>query len=157
VDVQPGRHTVVLTPSAVADLSVDLLWSSGARDAAEGRTALHDPHRPSSTKVGELICDPRVTLASNPRASSPSMMACTPFALTPVSSRYASVLDNGRDLGAQVWIDHGQLRCLQGERHAPQPFPLTGAPQTMQQHHKGPGPLARQGYIQQAQQPIPPR
>ena len=114
VDVQPGRHTVVLTPSAVADLSVDLLWSSGARDAAEGRTALHDPHRPSSTKVGELICDPRVTLASNPRASSPSMMACTPFALTPVSSRYASVLDNGRDLGAQVWIDHGQLRCLHG-------------------------------------------
>jgi hypothetical protein len=47
------------------------------------------------------------------------------------------------------------VRCLQGERYAPQPPSITGAPQAMQQQHQGPGTLARQGLKQQGQQPIP--
>jgi hypothetical protein len=56
---------------------------------------------------------------------------------------------------AQVEQQHRQVRCLQGERYAPQPPSITGAPQAMQQQHQGPGTLARQGLKQQGQQPIP--
>lgn len=113
-DVDPGLHTVVLSPSAVADLCVDYLWSSGARDAVEGRTALHDAESPTRTRLGMAIGDSRVSLASDPHVAKEPRMETSPFALTTASGRYASVLDNGRDRGIQTWIHDGVLTGLHG-------------------------------------------
>lgn len=104
---QPGRSTVLLPPSAVADLMVDLAWSSGARDASEGRTAFHSSA--AGTRIGETVADPRVTLSSDPREATAS---CAPFALTSSSSRFGSVFDNGDELGATNWIRDGRLSNL---------------------------------------------
>ena len=113
-DVKPGPQTVLLSASAVADLCIDYLWSSGARDAVEGRTALHDAASASRTRLGAGIVDPRVQMISDPVRDREPRMATLPFALTRASSRYASVLDNGRDLGTQTWIRDGTLNGLHG-------------------------------------------
>ena len=65
LDVAAGRHPALLTPSAVADLMIDLYWSSvGAigrtRGAASGASA------GGGTRIGELVVDPRVHLFSDP-------------------------------------------------------------------------------------------
>ncbi|HET6633542.1 MAG TPA: TldD/PmbA family protein, partial [Streptomyces sp.] len=43
VELPAGRYETLLPPTAVADLLIYQLWSSGARDAAEGRTVFSRP------------------------------------------------------------------------------------------------------------------
>ena len=55
LEVEPGRHTTVLSPSALADLMVYLYWTADARDAAEGRTVFS---RPGGRNQGRRDPDP---------------------------------------------------------------------------------------------------
>lgn len=109
VDLAPGRYATVLPPSATADLMLDLMWSASAQDAAEGRTAFHAASTPSGTRIGELLADPRFTLASVPDdPAAPTQ----PFALVGASGRFGSVFDNGRALTPTAWIQDGRLAHL---------------------------------------------
>jgi len=107
IDIEPGRHTAVLSPSAAADLIIDLYWSSMARDAAEGRSVWSKPG--GGTRIGDVVGDPRVTIASDP--AWPGMEAM-PFATAVVSSAASSVFDNGLPLEPITWIEKGILRNL---------------------------------------------
>lgn len=107
IDIAPGRHTAVLTPSAAADLVIDLYWSSMARDAAEGRSVWS--RAGGGTRLGDLVADPRVTLASDPAWDG---LGSIPFVCAAASSSASSVFDNGLPLQATTWIQAGVLRNL---------------------------------------------
>lgn len=109
IQVRPGRYTTVLPSSATADLLLDLMWSAGAQDATEGRTAFHDPATATRTRLGQALGDPNVTLLSAPHdALAPSQ----PFSLVAASGRLGSVFDNGLDLQETAWIKDGRLDHL---------------------------------------------
>ncbi|MFN8169925.1 MAG: metallopeptidase TldD-related protein [Candidatus Nanopelagicales bacterium] len=112
IDVAPGRHAALLTPSAVADLVVDLYWSSVARDAHEGRSVWS--RAGGGTRIGETVADPRVRLVSDPAL--PGLEAM-PFVSVVGSSSAGSVFDNGLPVGAVDWIRDGVLTHLISTRH----------------------------------------
>jgi predicted Zn-dependent protease len=64
VGVEPGRYTVVLEPTAVANLVQLIAGSLNARNADEGRSFFSKAG--GGNKIGEKIVDERVTLVSDP-------------------------------------------------------------------------------------------
>ena len=64
VDLDPGKYTVILEPSAVADLVSYLLWNLDARSADEGRSFL--AKKGGGTKLGEKLFHETVTITSDP-------------------------------------------------------------------------------------------
>ncbi|MEU8722737.1 metallopeptidase TldD-related protein [Streptomyces antimycoticus] len=120
VELPAGRYETLLPPSAVADLLIDQLWSSSARDAAEGRTVFSKPG--GGTRVGEKLSELPFTLRSDP--AEPGLEAA-PFVITHSSGDDASVFDNGLPLSATDWIRGGVLQQLITTRHTAS---LTGLP-----------------------------
>ncbi|MEU6389932.1 metallopeptidase TldD-related protein [Streptomyces sp. NPDC046939] len=120
VDLPAGRYETLLPPTAVADLLIYLLWSAGARDAAEGRTVFSRPG--GGTRVGERLSELPLTLRSDP--NEPGLEAA-PFVIAHASGDDASVFDNGLAVGATEWISRGELRHLSTTRHS---AGLTGLP-----------------------------
>ncbi|MFD0261177.1 metallopeptidase TldD-related protein [Kitasatospora indigofera] len=122
IDLPAGRYETLLPPSAVADLMVYLSWSSGGRDAAEGRTVFSKPG--GGTRIGDRIGKLPLTLRSDP--AEPGLEAA-PFVLTHATGGDSSVFDNGLPLGATDWIRDGELTNLLTTRHS---AGLTGLPLT---------------------------
>ncbi|MBI0298961.1 TldD/PmbA family protein [Streptomyces sp. PRKS01-29] len=120
VELPAGRYETLLPPSAVADLLIDQLWSSSARDAAEGRTVFSKPG--GGTRVGEKLSELPFTLRSDP--AEPGLEAA-PFVIAHSSGDDASVFDNGLPLSATDWIRDGVLQQLITTRHT---AALTGLP-----------------------------
>ncbi|OPF84072.1 peptidase [Streptomyces antioxidans] len=120
VELPAGRYETLLPPSAVADLLLDQLWSSSARDAAEGRTVFSRPG--GGTRVGEKLSELPFTLRSDPAA--PGLEAA-PFVIAHSSGDDASVFDNGLPLSATDWVRDGVLQQLVTTRHT---AALTGLP-----------------------------
>jgi predicted Zn-dependent protease len=106
VAVEPGRYTVVLEPTAVANL-VQLMAGGGfgggalnARNADEGRSFFSK--QGGGTKLGERVVDSRVTLVSDP--ADPDM-------------RLASYTGDGLPTQRVVWIENGVVRNLNYDRY----------------------------------------
>lgn len=112
IDLEPGRYEVLLEPSAVADLCIYLYWSASARMADEGHSVFAKAG--GGTRVGERIARPGITLYSDPAEPG---LETTPFAAVAASSPFASVFDNGLDLGRSVWLRDGVLERLITTRH----------------------------------------
>jgi predicted Zn-dependent protease len=102
-----GRQRVVLSSSAAADLLVYLLWSAGARDALDGRSALSRPG--GGTRLGERLTRAPFRLASDPRAEG---LECADHVQATTSSAMSSAFDAGLALGRTEWISDGSLRAL---------------------------------------------
>jgi predicted Zn-dependent protease len=111
IDVEPGRHEVVLPPSAVADLMIFLLDAVGGREAEEGRTVFSKPG--GGTRVGETLSPMPFDLWSDPLAPG---VECVPFLATSASSADVSVFDNGLPLARTDWIHTGRLGRLMYHR-----------------------------------------
>ncbi|UBU09646.1 metallopeptidase TldD-related protein [Nonomuraea gerenzanensis] len=122
VDLPAGRYETLLPPSAVADLMIYLFWSSGARDALDGRSVFAKPG--GGTRVGEQLAALPVSLSSDPGAAG---IACSPFVTAHASSRESSVFDNGLPLGRTDWIKDGRLEALLQTRYSAE---LSGLPVT---------------------------
>jgi predicted Zn-dependent protease len=112
VELPAGRYETILPPAALADLLVYLYWSSGAKDALDGRTVFSRPG--GGTRVGERLASLPVTLRSDPAAPG---MACAPFVIAHASSRDSSVFDNGLALRPTAWIRDGDLAALTQTRY----------------------------------------
>ncbi len=119
-EVPAEPTTVILTPSAVADLMIVLWWAAVARDAAEG----HSPFSgegPGGTALGRRLTERDITLLSDPHApgiESPDLL------WTPWSSAAATVFDTGSALGPVDWIAGGHLTNLSATRAAAAQFGL---------------------------------
>ena len=113
IDTDPGRHRVTLSPSAVSDLLIYLLWSSAARDAAEGRNAFSNVK--GGTRVGEKLSDRKLTLATDP-----SLKGIETFdhVVNLGSSALGSAFDTGLKIERSEIISSGVLTGLGSSRHA---------------------------------------
>ncbi|MFF2081049.1 metallopeptidase TldD-related protein [Kitasatospora sp. NPDC058162] len=120
VDLPAGRYETLLPPSAVADLMIYLHWSSGGRDAHEGRTVFSRPG--GGTRLGEKLAPLPLTLRADP--DEPGLEAA-PFVLAHRTGGDVSVFDNGAPIAATDWIHEGVLTELITSRHA---AGLTGLP-----------------------------
>ncbi|MEV8564003.1 metallopeptidase TldD-related protein [Streptomyces sp. NPDC051322] len=120
VELPAGRYETLLPPTAVADLLIYQLWSSAARDAAEGRTVFS--RAGGGTRVGDRLSPLPLTLRSDP--AEPGLESA-PFVLAHASGDDASVFDNGLPLSRTDWIREGQLAHLVTTRHS---AGLTGLP-----------------------------
>lgn len=123
IDVPAGRQRVVLSPSAAADLLVYLLWSLGARDALDGRSALSRPG--GGTRLGERLTASPFAVSSDPRAPG---LECADHVQTTTSSALTSAFDAGLPLAATDWIAQGTLRSLVSTRRVAQDAGLPLAP-----------------------------
>jgi predicted Zn-dependent protease len=123
IDLEAGRYQVVLPPSAVADLMIELYWSMGALDAHEGSTVFSRPG--GGTRVGERLTDLPVTLRSDPAMTG---QECTPFVVAQASSRMSSVFDNGLPLAPTEWLADGTLQALLQTRHSADVTSLSPTP-----------------------------
>ncbi len=120
IDLPAGRYETLLPPTAVADLLIYQLWSSTARDAAEGRTVFSKPG--GGTRVGETLSPLPLTLRSDPHEPG---LESAPFVIAHSSGDDASVFDNGLPLSATNWVRGGNLEHLVTTRHS---AGLTGLP-----------------------------
>jgi predicted Zn-dependent protease len=89
VPLAPGRYETLLSPAAVSDLLIYLLWSMEGRPAQEGRSAFAGPE---GLRVGERLSDLPLTLASDPAAAG---LETEPFLTVSRSGEGISVFDNG--------------------------------------------------------------
>jgi predicted Zn-dependent protease len=120
IELPAGRYETLLPPTAVADLLVYQLWSSAARDAAEGRTVFSRPG--GGTRVGEKLSPLPLTLRSDPHEPG---LESAPFVIAHSSGDDASVFDNGLPITATEWMRDGKLEHLVTTRHT---AGLTGLP-----------------------------
>jgi predicted Zn-dependent protease len=120
VELPAGRYETLLPPSAVADLAIYQLWSSAARDAAEGRTVFSKPG--GGTRVGEKLSQLPLTLSSDPQEPG---LESAPFVVAHASGDSSSVFDNGLPIGKVDWVRDGVLTHLLTTRHS---AGLTGLP-----------------------------
>jgi predicted Zn-dependent protease len=97
--VEPGRWTVVMEPTAVANMVGLMMGQLNARPADEGRSFFAKPG--GGNRIGEQFLDERVTIWSDP--SDPRLFT-TPFT--------GEGLPNRRE----VWIENGTLRSLVYDR-----------------------------------------
>ncbi|HEX2091218.1 MAG TPA: TldD/PmbA family protein [Longimicrobiaceae bacterium] len=97
--VEPGEWTVVLEPTAVANLVQLMVTAMNARNADEGRSFFSKPG--GGNRIGEKFLDSRVTLWSDP--SDPDL-ASPPFNNQGLPNRRV------------VWVENGVLRNLQYDR-----------------------------------------
>ena len=107
VELPAGKYETLLAPSAMADLFIYLYWSTGAKDALEGRTVFSKPG--GGTRVGEQLTGLPVTMRSDPDASG---LRCAPFVIARRSGRDASVFDNGLAIPPVTWVHDGVLTAL---------------------------------------------
>ena len=93
--VEPGEWTVILEPTAVANLVNLMLFSMNARNADEGRSFFSK--QGGGNKIGEKFLDERITITTDP--SNP---------------RTASVPFSGEGLpnNASTWVQNGTLKDL---------------------------------------------
>jgi predicted Zn-dependent protease len=113
VDVAPGRQRVLLSSSAAADMLIYLLWSAGARDAVEGRSAFS--RHGGGTRVGDQLGTLPVLLRSDPAAAG---LECADHVQDVVSSSLSSTFDTGLPRAATDWVADGVLRALITTRHS---------------------------------------
>jgi predicted Zn-dependent protease len=99
-DVEPGRWTVVMEPTAVGNMVNLMVNQLGARAADEGRSFFSAPG--GGNKIGQQFVDERVTIHSDPEDT---RIHSTPF-------------DNeGRPNRREVWVENGVLRELNYDRY----------------------------------------
>lgn len=90
VDLEPGRYTVLLLPSAVMSILSPMVWRLDARAADEGRSALVGLE-------GKVIADESFTLRSDPTCPD-----------APGARRYG----DGTAAGPMAYIENGVLNTL---------------------------------------------
>ncbi|MGJ7442805.1 metallopeptidase TldD-related protein [Aquipuribacter sp. MA13-6] len=112
VDVAPGRHRVLLPPSAVADLMGEWLFSADARTASEGRGVFARPG--GGTRVGERLTSSPLTVRDDPHHP---VLGTSDRIATTSTSATASVFDNGLEVPGTRYLDGGVLRALPATRH----------------------------------------
>ena len=110
VDLPAGRYETILPPSAVADFMVYDYWSSGARDAEEGRSVFSASSGSATTRIGDRLSPLPVSMYSDPLAD---RVACAPFEIATASfGGIRSVFDNGAPITRADWMTDGVLTDL---------------------------------------------
>ena len=125
LSIDPGRHRVTLSSSAIADLLIYLMWSSAARDASEGRSAFSSSN--GGTRVGEQLSTRDLNLLTDPNLKG---FETFDHVVNLGSSALSSAFDTGFPLKKSQLITGGTLTALGSSRHAAQEAKLPFTPLT---------------------------
>ena len=120
VELAAAPTTVILTPSAVADLMLCLWWEADARAAAEGRSAFSGDG-PAGTALGSRLTQRQLNLRSNPHAAG---VRAPDRLWAPFSGSGVSLFDTGSPIKDVAWIAEGRLAALATSRGAAAEFDL---------------------------------
>lgn len=110
IDLDPGKYQTLLSPSAVADLMIYLMWSASAREAAEGRSAFSQG---DSTKIGNRLTSLPLQLVSDPNLPG---LETLDKVVALGSSSMSSTFDTGAPIPATSLIKDGVLTGLISSR-----------------------------------------
>jgi predicted Zn-dependent protease len=124
IDLDAGQYEVLLEPSTVADMLLYSYWTSSARDADEGRTVFSKPG--GGNRKGEKLYRDGINIYSDPREQG---FEVAQFQVSPSSSSYASIFDNGMHREKTDWVKDGKLENLitpryWAEKQGSQPVPF---------------------------------
>lgn len=111
IDVEPGKHKVTLSPSAVADLMIYLMWTASAREAAEGRSVFSGSG--GGTRIGEKLSSRDFNLSTDPNY--PGLQTIDKV-LSLGSSSFSSTFDTGLEIPPVHLIRNGELTALGSSR-----------------------------------------
>ncbi len=100
VEIQPGRHTVVLEPRALADMLKPMMEQFSSRAVEEGRSFLRKLD--GSNFVGSRLFDEQITLRSDPRNKD---CASLPFTM------------DGTPVPSATWVQGGVIEQLVLDRY----------------------------------------
>lgn len=100
IEVKPGKYTVILEPSAAADMIGNLSYFLYSRSADEGRSPFSKKDK--KNKIGETVASSKVTIYSDP-----------------VDPNAPSVPFDGQGMPVKktVWIEKGILKNLYRDRY----------------------------------------
>ncbi len=98
--VEPGRWTVILEPTAVANMVGLMMGALNARSADEGRSFFSKPG--GGNRIGDQFVDSRVTIHTDPM--DPALLT-NPFG------------GDGLPFRRQVWVENGVLKNLMYNRY----------------------------------------
>lgn len=111
IDVEPGKHNVTLSPSAVADLMIYLMWTASAREAAEGRSVFSS--HGGGTRVGEQLTNRKFSLLTDPKYQG---LETLDRVISMGSSSFGSTFDTGLEIKPVELISNGRLSALGSNR-----------------------------------------
>lgn len=106
VEVKPGHHRAILSPSAVADLLACYLWAAAAREAHEGRGAFAAQ---GGTRIGQRVSQLPVLLRTDPHDA---QVPCADVSTSTHLSSTSSPFDAGLPIEATDWISDGTIQRL---------------------------------------------
>lgn len=115
IEIEPGKHKVTLSPSAVADLMIYLMWTASAREAAEGRSVFSGPV--GGTRIGEQLTERKFSLRSDPHYPG---LATIDQVISMGNSTFGSTFDTGAKIDPVNMIDQGKLAALGSSRFTAQ-------------------------------------
>jgi predicted Zn-dependent protease len=118
----PGRHAVILSPSAVADLMVYLAWSANGRDAVEGHNVFARPG--GGTRLGDTLSERQLDLYADPAFPG---LSTADRVVVEADSSMESVFDNALPLGRTDLLTGGRLTALRASRPTATRFGLQPA------------------------------
>ena len=108
-----GRYQTVLPAGSVADLLAFLLWTSPARDAAEGRSVYSKKGEIGKTRIGETFSKLPINIYSDHTYKG---LESSPFNVATNSGPFSSVFDNGLPQSKWEFIKDGKLNGLIASR-----------------------------------------
>lgn len=123
IDLEPGHHTVTLSPSAVADLMIYMMWTASAREAAQGRSVFSAPA--GGTRVGERLTDRQLSVSCDPHLAG---LETIDHVVNLGASSLSSTFDTGLPIGRTSILKDGVLNALGSSRFAAQEAHLPFTP-----------------------------
>ena len=112
IDVAPGRHRVVLSPSASADVLGGWLFCADARTAADGRGVFAGPG--GGTRLGERLTSAPLTVRDDPGHP---LLGTSDVVSATSTDAFGSVFDTGLVVPGTRFLDAGVLGGLVSSRH----------------------------------------
>ena len=112
-EISAGRYTTVAPSGVMADLLGYLLWSSPARDAAEGRSVYSKKGEKGKTRVGEKLAKLPINIYGDAKYKG---LEGLPFNVSKSSGTFSSVFDNGIANDRWDFIKNGELTNLVAPR-----------------------------------------
>lgn len=120
--LEPGKYTVILEPTASAELLQNMMRSMDARNADEGRSFLSK--KGGGTRLGEKLFDERVTIYSDPM--NPEIPG-SPFG-GGGGGRFGGGGGDGRPQEKAIWIEKGVVKNMYYSRFWAEKKGVKGVP-----------------------------
>ncbi len=121
-ELPPGRYEVIMPPSAVADLMIELYAAADAKEVCEGGTVFSNPQ--GDSLLGKQIGQPGFSLCSDPYDD---QLSCKTTFVTTSNGSDTSIFDNGAGLQKTYWLRNSTVENLRCSRAGAKKYGISPA------------------------------